>query len=99
MASILDGIFGAMGSSSNDKLWISMIEDIQGRCYNLKVNDNFGYMNNSLNVFNGAGDNITATIEKLENIVFFDENGYPYDETTLDELRLGYKFYIEGLQI
>ena len=29
----------------------------------------------------------------------FDENGNIYDETTLDELRLGYKFYIEGLKI
>ena len=110
MALKLDDKFGVMGSSSsNTKLWISKIKltHFKHREYTLVEHGNFGYMDKSLNVFNGAGYDVTDTIEELainvfgdiQEIIFFDENGIQYDETTLDELRLGYKVYIEGLKI
>jgi len=98
-----------MASILNDKLWISKIKlkHFKHREYTLVEHGNFGYMDSSLNIFNGTGDNVTDTIEELainvfgniQEIIFFDDKGNQYDETTLDELRLGYKFYIEGVVI
>ena len=98
-----------MALKLTDKLWISKIKlkHFKHREYTLVKNGNLGYMDKSLNVFDGAGNNVTNKIEELvinifgnsQEILFFDENGNIYDETTLDELRLGYKFYIEGLKI
>ena len=84
---------------ASTKLWISkVLNRTQNQMFHFDIiNGKDGYMDESLDIFDGAGNNVTHYC--TGNCIFFDENEFPYDERTLDELRLGYKFYIEGLKV